>query len=168
MYSIFVSLLGLPLFIFLSVIPVSCNDDGEDNMTNTAIQEITYHFGDASVPPEYHRSYTITVSPDKVRVVVDSYGDIIADRSYEVANKQFDKIINSIERNKIRNCTFDDDEGCTGGTLERVSFSYGNNIIFSGSVYHCGGKDTGDLCGDITSFADDVKDLVPNFEKLFL
>jgi len=62
-------LLGLPLFILLTVIAVSFNVDGEDNMTNATIQEITYRFGDASVPPEYHRSYTVTVTTDKVEIL---------------------------------------------------------------------------------------------------
>ena len=158
----------LRLFILLIVITVSCNVAGEDNMTNAAIQEITYHFKDASVPPEYHRSFSVTVTTDKVRIVVDSYGDILADKEYEITNEQFDDIRNSLERNKIINCTLGDDEGCSGGTIERISFSDGENEIFSGAVYHCGGKDTGNLCGDITSFADDVKNLVPNLDKLFL
>jgi hypothetical protein len=154
--------------MLFSVIAVSCNVAGECNMTNGAIQEITYHFKDASVPPEYHRSYTITVTTDKARIVVDSYGEILADKQYEITSKQFNDIKNSLEKNKIRNCTLGDDEGCTGGTIERISFSDGENEIFSGSVYHCGGKDTGNLCGDITSFADAVKNLVPNLDKLLL
>ena len=158
----------LRLFMFLAVVAVSCNGDGEDNMINATIQEITYHFGDASIPPEYHRSYTVTVTTDKVRIVVDSYGEILADKEYEITSKQFNDIKNSLERNKIRNCTLGDDEGCSGGTIERISFSDGENEIFSGSVYHCGGKDTGNLCGDITSFADDVKNLVPDLKTLLL
>jgi len=158
----------LRLFMFIAVIAVSCNVYGENNMTNAAIQEITYHFGDASIPPEYHRSYTVTVTTDKVRIVVDSYGDILADKGYEITSKQFDDIRNSLKRNEIRNCSLGDDEGCSGGTIERISFSDGKSEIFSGAVYHCGGKDTGNLCGDITSFADDVKNLVPNLDKLLL
>jgi len=137
----------LRFFMFLAVVAVSCNVYGEDNMTNAAIQKITYHFRDASVPPEYHRSYTITVTTDKVRIVVDSYGEILANERYEITNKQFNDIKNSLERNKIRNCTLGDDEGCTGGTIERISFSGRENKIFSGSVYHCGGKDTGICSG---------------------
>jgi len=147
---------------------VSCNGDGEDNMTNATIQEITYHFGDSSVPPEYHRSYTVTVTTDKLRIVIDSYGDILANKKYEITSNQFDDIRNSLKSNKIRNCTLADDEGCSGGTIERISFSDGENEIFSGTVYHCGGKDTGNLCGDITSFADDVKNLVPDLDELLL
>jgi len=137
-------------------------------MISATIQEITYRFGDASVPPEYHRSYTVTVTTDKVRIIVDSYGEILVDKGYEITNKQFDDIRNSLERNKIRNCTLGDDEGCSGGNSERISFSDGQNELFSGTVYHCGGKDTGNLCGDIENFADDVKHLVPNLDELFL
>ena len=137
-------------------------------MTITTIQQATYHFGDASVPPEYHRSYTITVTTNKVSIIVDSYGKILADEGYEITRKQFNDIINSLKRNKIRNCTLGDDEGCSGGTIERISFSDAENEIFSGSVYHCGGKDIGNLCGDITSFANDVKKLVPNLDALLL
>ena len=158
----------LRLFMLLIVITVSCNVAGEDNMTNAAIQEITYHFVDASVPPEYHRSYTVTVTTDKVRIVVDSYGEILADKGYEITNKRFDDIRKSLERNKIKNCSLGDDKGCTGGTIERISFSDGKSEIFFGSVYHCGGKDTGNLCGDIASFADDIKNLVPELEKLLI
>jgi hypothetical protein len=154
--------------MFVVVIALSCGAYGENIMVNATIQEITYHFGDASVPPEYHRSYTMTVTTDKVSIVVDSYGKILADEGYEIANKQFNDIKNSLKKNKIRNCTLGDDEGCTGGTIERISFSDGENEIFSGSVYHCGGKDTGNLCGDIKSFAADVKNLVPNMDKLLL
>ena len=154
--------------MLLTGIVVNWNGAGKYNMTNAKIIEITYRFGDASVPPKYHRSYTITVTADKVGIVVDSYGAILADKGYEITNKQFNDIRNSLERNKVRNCTLGDDEGCSGGTIERISFSDGENKIFSGSVYHCGGKDTGNLCGDITSFADDVKNLVPNLDQLFL
>ncbi len=156
----------LSLVIILTVMDARCDKDGENNMTNSTIKEITYHFGDASVPPDYHRSYAITVSADKVRIVVDSYGDILAEETYKITSKQFDEIRRSLEKNKIINCALDDDEGCTGGTSEGISYSDKENKIFSGSVYHCGRNDTGNLCGNITSFAEDVKKLVPNLDKL--
>lgn len=135
-------------------------------MTNTTITEITYYFGDASVPPDYHRSYSVTVTVDKVRVVVDSYGQILADEIYTITSSQFDNLKRSLERNNIRNCTLVDNEDCTGGTSESITYSDKDNEIFSGSVDHCGGKDTGNLCGDITGFAEDVRNLVPDLEKL--
>ena len=135
-------------------------------MTDATITETTYHFGDASVPPDYHRSYSVTVTADKVRVVVDSYREILADKAYTITSLQFDDIKRFLERNRIRNCTLVDDENCPGGTSERISYSDKGNELFSGSVYRCGGNDTGNLCGDISSFAEDVKNLVPDLEKL--
>jgi hypothetical protein len=138
----------------------------EENINYSVIQEISYYFGDASISPEYHRSYSVIVTSNKVRIVVDSYGNILTDEEHEITNDQFDDIKNSLRKNGIRNCTLGQDENCTGGTTERVSFSDGKNEIFSGSIDHCGGEDTGNLCGDISSFAKDVMSLVPNLEDL--
>jgi len=135
-------------------------------MTNKSIKEIKYYFGDASVPPEYHRSYAITVTPDMIRIVVDSYGEILADEKYGITDEQFNDVRNSLKRNEIRNCTLGEDGGCSGGTSEQISYTDGENEIFSGLVYHCGGKDTGNLCGDISSFADNIRNLVPNLDAL--
>jgi hypothetical protein len=59
-----------------------------------------------------------------------------------------------------------EEEDCVGGTHETVSYSGGENKVFSGTVYHCGGKDSGDLEGDVKSFADDIRKLVPDLEEL--
>ena len=40
---------------------------------------VTYAFTDSSVPPQYHRSVTLTVTRDEAHIVVDSYGDVLAD-----------------------------------------------------------------------------------------
>ena len=162
----------LQLFLaccIMSAVAHACeNNDGETEMTNTAIKEIIYRFGDASVPPDYHRSYTITVTADAVRIVVDSYGKILADKMYKITLEQFNAIKKSLLSNKIKNCTLDEEDGCTGGTSERISFVDNKKKIFSGSIYHCGGKDTGNLCGDVTRFANDVKQLIPDLENLLL
>ena len=71
-------------------------------MTNKAIHKITYHFGDASVPPPDHRSYVITVTKDNVGIIVDSYGEVLAEKTYEITSKQFDDIQASLERNDGR------------------------------------------------------------------
>jgi len=155
------------MLVIISAVSDACSlNDGENKMTSSGIKEITYHFGDASVPPDYHRSYTITVTVEAVRIVVDSYGNILTDKTYKITSEKFNDIKKSLERNKIRNCTLDDDQGCTGGTSESISYMDHKNNIFSGSIYHCGGKDTGNLCGDVSRFANDVKKLIPDLEKL--
>ena len=74
----------------------------------------------------------------------------------------------TLSSNKIKNCTLDEEDGCTGGTSESISFMDNKKKIFTGSIYHCGGKDTANLCGDVTRFVNDVKQLIPDLEKLLL
>ena len=45
-----------------TVVPI----DHQGYIAGDTIHEITYSFGDASIPPEYHRSYTITVTADQL------------------------------------------------------------------------------------------------------
>lgn len=42
---------------------------------------VRYHYRDSSVPPEHHRSYTVTVTPDEAHIGVDSYGDVLHDET---------------------------------------------------------------------------------------
>ena len=70
-------------------------------MSNSGITEIAYHFADASVPPDYHRSYSITVTAAAVRIVVDSYGEILADETFAVTAERFDELRGSLSRRRI-------------------------------------------------------------------
>ena len=154
------------LFILIILSGPGCHAEAEVIISIKEIQKITYHFGDASVPPEYHRSYSVAVTADKVRIVVDSYGEILADKEYKINDKQFSEIKDSFNKYKIRNCKRGENEGCTGGTSEKISCSDEKKEVFSGSVYHCGGEDTGNLCGDIKNFANDIKKLIPDLDAL--
>jgi len=130
------------------------------------VDKIVYRFIDASVPPQYHRSYTITVTPTRVNVVVDSYGNVLADKTHDTSEDQFKVLLNSFQKNKIKNCKPDEGDGCTGGTGEKISLHDGKQEVFTGQIYHCGGKDYGDLCGDTFAFALEVKNLVPDLDEL--
>jgi hypothetical protein len=131
-----------------------------------SIKEIRYRFQDSSVPPEYHRSYTITIDKDKLKITVDSYGDILAEREYRITKNQFERLIASLKENHIGKAELGDDDGCTGGTSESISYSDLSKEIFSGTVYHCGGKHFGNLGGNVKRFAQDIRKIVPDVKKL--
>ena len=151
---------------------MGCNFDGAHkkgvgSMVNiTDVEEITYRFIDASIPPEYHRSYTIKVTARNAHIVVDTYGKVLADKAYEISRSQFNNLLNSFQTNKIKNCTLDDGDGCTGGTSEKISLSDSKKEVFAGLVYHCGGEEYGNICGDISAFAMEVKKLVSDLGEL--
>ncbi|OQY04170.1 MAG: hypothetical protein B6I22_10135 [Desulfobacteraceae bacterium 4572_123] len=125
----------------------------QPHMKQRAIHQIIYHYRDAS-------------APGLVKITVDSYGDILSEKNYTLSDKQYDNVIHSLKKIEIGKAEFTEDNGCTGGTSEIISFFESRDEIISGTVYHCGGKDTGNLKGDIRAFADDVKKLVPDLDKL--
>jgi hypothetical protein len=131
------------------------------------ITKINYRFGDSSVPPPHHRSYTISLTPDSIRTVVDSYGDVIGDNDTPIDRETFDVVVKALENHEIRLCkSVRKERGCTGGTTESISWWEGEEEVFSASVYHCGGDDYGDLCGGVRAFAKELKKLVPDFAGL--
>ena len=161
------------VFIGLLTAFVSCsggrgidNDDFTSKPNYDVIQQIQYHYEDATIPPKYHRSYTITIAKNQVNIVINSYENIIANQSYKISNEQFNSILSSMRNHEIGNCELGKDTGCSGGTSESVIGIITEEEIFDGEVYHCGGYDFGDLCGDVTHFAYDVKSLIPNLKEL--
>lgn len=130
------------------------------------ITKIAYRFEDSSVPPEYHRSYTITIIREKATISVDSYGEIIIEKEVKIKEKDFTRIVSSLSENKINKQSLGDNEGCVGGTGERLTYWDEKNEIFSASVYHCGGIDSGNLSGNIKAVAEGIKILIPNLDDL--
>ena len=132
-----------------------------------SVTRIEYRFGDASVPPPHHRSYTITMTPDSLRIVVDSYGKVTAEHHDTGKQAAMDVMIAAIEKYGIQaSKSVREARGCTGGTTESISWWEGEKEVFSASVYHCGGDDYGDLCGNVRGFAKELKKLVPQLPEL--
>jgi len=138
-----------------------------NNNINTKITKIVYHFKDSSVPPQYHRSYTITVTRDQIHIIVDSYGDIISDSTFDMPENEMNNLIKFIGIYQIRKQDYkDENKSCTGGTSKSITVFSGKNILLEGVVYKCGGSVHGSLSGGIDAFTKMIEDLVPDFTKL--
>jgi hypothetical protein len=146
-------LLLLPLFF-------AC----EDSLTITEddFSSITYSFHDSSVPPQYHRSYDITVSPKDVRVQVDSYGDILASDQFEISASDVSNLIKTINNAKLKSGNSEPGEGCDGGTSESLSIKTTKGKVYSGFFDHCGGINIPESLGDVKVVIDAIHNLVPN------
>ena len=62
----------------------ACSDRTETDNAQKAMLDpdsavVKVAFRDSSVPPEYHRSWRLTLDSDEIAVVVDSYGDIVSE-----------------------------------------------------------------------------------------
>lgn len=127
---------------------------------------VVYEYGDSSVEPQYHRSYVIEATPDSVRVVVDSYGDVLADTTYALSGARFEALLRKLEDAELRAASYTDGQRGTGGTSESFTVMRDSEVVLSGVVYHCGGDEYGTLRGDLEAAADAVEGLVPNLGQL--
>jgi hypothetical protein len=154
------------IIVICTIIILPTNSISKSKKTIVPITKIIYYYYDSSVPQKYHRSYTITITVNKARIIVDSYGDILNDKEFDVDSSQFVLIKKSLMINKIKKGKKLESKGCTGGTSEKIEYFDRDKNLFSASVYHCGNKDYGDMRGNINNLANDIKSLIPNFSEL--
>jgi hypothetical protein len=147
-------LAGIPVLFLLFH---SCKSS-EDSFISKA-DTIIYEFHDASVPPDDHRSYVITITPNKLNYVVDSYGDVIKKGFIDIDKKKWEQCKKAFESAGIRNVVEkENNEGCTGGTGNSIKVYQGTSTLFKGYQYRCGNLNEGDLEGDLNQFLRAIKE----------
>ena len=121
----------------------SGNDNPDDGITDAMwdkVAEIQYSFGDSSVPPEYHRSYYITVTKTEANISITSYGTSLFNETYPVTSAQWNQMIDNLKKLNIRHwevCA----EPCDGGQSEYFALHSDDKSekpIFTGSQDTCG------------------------------
>lgn len=148
----FVLVLTLIAVLSLFVQCKSNNDEQpqtEQGIISSADWEQTtkmeYRFGDASVAPQYHRSYTISISSSQKTITIDSYGDVLLQRQYDNTAEEYQKFREAVAEKGISTHEETEVSGCTGGKTECVRLYKGDEMYFDAYMYHCGGEDTGTL-----------------------
>lgn len=140
-------------------------------MTNPAIKgpitKIEYSFKDASVPPQYHRSYKITITGDRLHLIVDSYGDILVDRITNIPEQIIDDLVKYIKQYRIEERYHKSVMSTITGTTSKSLILYsGKDIILKGVVHQIKGRYEGSLSGDIDSFTQKIERTIPDFTDL--
>lgn len=117
------------------------------------IDKIEYRFQDASVPPEYHRSYTWIIKQGKIQYILDSYGTILKDTTIEISDFKWEQCKTAFLKCGIKNQkSTESNQGCSGGTRVTIRTWLNGKEIFLGSKYICGGRTEGNLAGDTDKF----------------
>jgi hypothetical protein len=150
----------LLLFPFI----IACEDSITADVNK--VSSIQYSFHDSSVAPEYHRSYDITVTPADVHVIVDSYGDKLADETYEVAAEQFNELIEIINAAELISGSLESEPGCTGGTSETLIINEVSQQVYKASIDNCGGTTIPTEMGDFKNVINTINSLIPNLAEL--
>ncbi|MBX7081964.1 MAG: hypothetical protein K1X88_22350 [Nannocystaceae bacterium] len=117
---------------------------------------LVVRFRDRSVPPPYHHSFTITVTPTEIVRTDDAYGELLESRRVAVEPAVFTEMVQWLGAAGVRDVPASEDDGCTGGTGHEVALRRGGTDVVHGSVEHCQG-DRGSLGGDVAGFAAHVE-----------
>ena len=125
----------------------------------------SYRFIDASVPPEYHRSYTIGVMPEKVEMQVDVYGTILNKYIITLKKAGYLSFLHALEAFRIQNKEESAESGCTGGKTDILALYIGMSNQLNGHLYYGGNKSFGNMEGDVAAIVALFKSLVPDLQK---
>jgi hypothetical protein len=122
---------------------------------------VTYAFRDSSMPPPYHRSFVITVDRDAARIVVDSYGTVLADQTASMPPGTWQRMSDTIA--DLDGIVIEEPEqGCTGGTGFALSVSDGG-FALEGSA--CGGANS-EAEQRVSAWIAPVRSLFPPMDQL--
>lgn len=125
---------------------------------------VNYHFQDSSVPPPYHRSYTLTFDRNQVHIVVDSYGDVLADRTAPMTEAAWNTVSNNFA--SIRNISVrEPEQGCVGGTSFALTVNDAGATVFALQASVCGGANS-DATRRVRDWVQPVRTLLPSLDEL--
>lgn len=125
---------------------------------------VTYEFHDSSVPPPFHRSVTLTVTKDSSHIVIDSYGDVLADRTDPTPPAVWSALGASLP--EVTGLTVDPaDTGCTGGTGITLTVESGDATLVDLDPQFCGGSNSG-LDAAIDAWIAPARDIFPSTSVL--
>ena len=122
----------------------------------TAVVE--YRYNDSSVPPEYHRSYTITVREGEARMVVDSYGDELHDVTEPVEDETWTDLLDEVADLRVRQPGPSSE--CAGGTSREIQVTDAEHPIEDPAL-----RGHAEVCGG--TGADDARSIDAAIEPVF-
>ena len=144
-------------FLSTLLMSFSCKEkDAEDE----DLIHVEFGFGDSSVPPQYHRSYTLDIEEETTTLLIDSYGDTLLFEEFN-SNGRLKKVQEIVRSSNMKGCKETDDDGCTGGTSVALTAETATGAVVDGYAYKCAGSYTGTICGDIDDLKSRIRDLFP-------
>ncbi len=131
----------------------------KNQMDMNEISTIEYRFSDSSTPPQYHRSFTITVDSNQAHLTVDVYGTILADSIYTINNEKFNELkllALSLESAKTKTS-----DGATGTKHYRIELLNKNKE----SIYLIYWDSLNKVQENTYQFIEQIKALIPDLRE---
>lgn len=124
---------------------------------------IHFYFTDASIPPEFHRSYKAIITSDKIMLEVSCYGNILNTTSVPFTTPQYSLLKSFIENLQLRIGSKKDDQEVCGGTTITLELYEGDEKYDYGYNY---ANSYGTLFGDVQRLKSEIESLIPNFQNI--
>lgn len=115
----------VPTVLLVAGLLLTACDDSEPEPADPATTEVLVEFRDSSVPPEFHRSWTLTLDQDRIHVVVDSYGDVIAEETAAMPGDRWDSFVEDLPQALEDLGEPEPVDGCAGATGMELTVSGG-------------------------------------------
>ena len=125
---------------------------------------VTYEFRDSSVPPPFHRSFVLVFDRTQARIVVDSYGDVLADRTVSMTPEAWDLVAEGFPAVQAL-VLAEPEDGCTGGTGFAATVASDGAVRLSVQGLACGGVNS-DAAERLADWVRPVRTLFPPMEML--
>lgn len=139
--------------------PTLIINQNDKNTIPKNFNKIEYHFQDASVPPEYHKSYSWIITESSIRYVANSYGTVLKDTTQQISIEKWEQCKTAFLNCGIKNKKeVTHEKGCTGGTSITIKTWLNEKENFSGFASKCGGEIEGNLTGDTEKFLSKIKE----------
>ncbi len=106
--------------------------DPEKNQDTKKLKNITkiiYRFRDSSVPPPYHRSYRVIVTPEGSNKIVTDYSDELSNTTTELEEGAWDELVQLAQ--KIQKPGSYEAKGATGTKGNTIQIYNGDEKIYS-------------------------------------
>jgi hypothetical protein len=164
-----VTWLGALAIAFVALVGACGDDDGDDGgpapvgLAGRDRPSAEFRFGDSSVPPQYHRSFTLEITPDAVHATIDSYGDVLLDETVPLDDATWDSFATGLDRRTED--PRETDDGCTGGTSRTLVLRAGDTVLEETSFGVCGSDGNDDAAAELDALVAPLTALVPGWDE---
>lgn len=125
---------------------------------------VTYEFHDSSVPPPFHRSFVLIFDRTQARIVVDSYGTVLADRTAAMSPQAWSQITEGYPDVNTLVMT-DPGDACTGSSGFTTTVTDDGTVRFTLSGLACGEVNS-EAADRVAEWVGPVRSLFPPMDDL--
>lgn len=123
---------------------------------------VQYRYTDASIPPEYHRSYTLQVRKDLTTITVDSYGDLLFEGQATTTPQAWQALSEGYAG--LAALTSPPQGTCTGDTSSSVTVSSGGQELIDLFASSC--DEASVVAGQLDDWIAPARALFPAMEQM--